>query len=203
MANRSTDRKPKPIAGATSIRLVVPDRVACPGENGSPADVIVETAAFEGAYRTHLAGIRGFLARLCVSPQQVNDLAQEVFVRAWKQRNRFRGNASVKTWLFAIAFNVTRESRRMHRYAELRDVLPADDTSELARCSAKEQAVLLRDAVEMLPAKQQEAIKLVYFAGMRPAEAAQFVSCKPNVFHRRLADGRAEIRRRIWRIWAE
>lgn len=44
--------------------------------------------------------------------QQAEDLTQETFIKAYRNRQQFEGKASVKTWLFSIAHNVTKDHFR-------------------------------------------------------------------------------------------
>lgn len=149
---------------------------------------------FTKLYQALFPSVSRFLASLGVSPASVNDLTQEVFLRAWARRASYVPRASVKTWLFAIARNVTREWRR-HRHAPL----PAD--ADLALEDTVAQAVADRErinavqaAVVKLPPKQQQAIRLVYFAGLKPAQGAAKAGCPEQVFSRRLADARVKLR---------
>ena len=52
----------------------------------------------------------------------------------------------------------------------------------------------LRDAVDKLPPKRREAIKLVYFAHVKPAEAAAQLGCDEKTFRNRLDDARRHLR---------
>ena len=170
---------------------------------GGGQENISDAAIFEDIYRDHFANIKGFLVHLGVRTASVNDLAQEVFLRGWRTRGQFRGDASIRTWLCAIAFNVARESRRKRSHAELIGDVADKGESALAKHCVREQALELRKAVSMLPPKQREAVTLVYFDGLNPAEAARVTRCDPNVFRQRLWDGRAEIRFLIWRFGQE
>ncbi|QSS98640.1 RNA polymerase sigma factor [Pontibacillus sp. ALD_SL1] len=51
----------------------------------------------------------------------VDDLVQEVFIRAWKHASSFKGKASLKTWLFSIARNVSIDRYRKKKWERLID----------------------------------------------------------------------------------
>ena len=53
----------------------------------------------------------------------------------------------------------------------------------------------LRDAVERLPPKQQEAVKLVYLERLKPVEAAAKADCSRKLLDQRLVDARIQLRR--------
>ncbi|MGE5608830.1 MAG: RNA polymerase sigma factor [Bacillota bacterium] len=150
---------------------------------------------FTGLYQTLLPQVRSFLGRVGVSPAAWNDLTQEVFLRAWARRAFYVPRASVKTWLLAIARNVAREWRR-HRDASMSvdAEVPVEDTVAQA-VAGRELRQMIQEAVAQLPPKQQQAIRLVYFDGLKPAQGAAKAGCREPVFSRRLADARVKLRR--------
>ncbi|MCY2953154.1 MAG: sigma-70 family RNA polymerase sigma factor [Planctomycetota bacterium] len=150
---------------------------------------------FSGLYETQSPGIRKFLGCAGVPAASADDLTQEVFLRAWACRVRFVPKASVKTWLFAIARNVVLEWRRRRPAPMPVDAeLPVADTVTQA-IAHRECTQAVRKAVRQLPPKQHQAIQLVYYDGMKPAQAASTIGCEEQVFCRRLADARATLRR--------
>ena len=64
-----------------------------------------DTAAFERLYRRHVGRVHA-LCRRMVGQEDADDLTQEVFVRAWRKLDRFRGEAAFGTWLYRLAVNV-------------------------------------------------------------------------------------------------
>jgi RNA polymerase sigma factor (sigma-70 family) len=70
-----------------------------------------KTDAFRELYRRHQRSVRSMLGHLC-DPTMLEDLVQEVFVKAWKGLPRMRGSAQFSTWLYRIAWNVGADYRR-------------------------------------------------------------------------------------------
>lgn len=64
-----------------------------------------DDAAFGVLLRRHLDGVYAFAARLLGDPRDADDIAQEAFVRAWKNLRKFDRARNFRTWLFAIAKN--------------------------------------------------------------------------------------------------
>lgn len=64
-----------------------------------------DTAAFERLYRRHIARIHS-LCRRMIGDAEADDVAQDVFVRAWTKIGLFRGDAAFGTWLYRLAVNV-------------------------------------------------------------------------------------------------
>ncbi len=71
-----------------------------------------ETAALEEMVQAHQSLLYGLLLRLTGDPDEALDLVQETFIRALRGMASFRGESSIRTWLYRIAVNVFRNERR-------------------------------------------------------------------------------------------
>ena len=86
-----------------------------------PDGALVEAAAsgsreaFDELVRRHQTAIVSLVRVLTAGHGDPDDLAQEVFVRAWRSLRTFRGDSAFRTWLHRVAINVVRTSqtRRM------------------------------------------------------------------------------------------
>jgi RNA polymerase sigma factor (sigma-70 family) len=67
--------------------------------------------SFRILYRRHQHHVRQILYQLC-DPSNLEDLVQEVFLRAWKGLPKFRQNSQFSTWLYRIAWNVSSDRRQ-------------------------------------------------------------------------------------------
>ena len=65
-----------------------------------------DNAAFAELVRRHQGKVRGLLLRLTANPTLADDLAQEVFLRAYRGLVGFEGRSRFSTWLYRIAYNV-------------------------------------------------------------------------------------------------
>src|SRR5712692_11377744 len=86
-----------------------PDEPARGAGDAETADVALAASgdgrAFERLYRRHVARVHS-LARRIIGPDAEDDVAQDVFVRAWHKLATFRGEAAFGTWLHRLAVNV-------------------------------------------------------------------------------------------------
>lgn len=107
-----------------------------------------------------------------------DDLAQDVFLKAWTAARRFRPKGKVKTWLLQIARNTSLNYKRSHR---LRRAFHLDADDHRARTSpdgvvqtvsAGERAHRVGAAIAGLPHKQRAVILLRYFHELPYAEIA-------------------------------
>ena len=165
----------------------------CQSRNGDPA-------AFESLVRAHQRMIHALTYRMTGSLADAEDLAQETFVRAYRQLDSFEGTAKFSSWLYRIAVNVClnwrqRERRReqVHAdWAESNEALnaegvpgPADDT-----LSQEVQAALMK-----LPAKQRAAVVLTVYDGRNHAEAAKILGCSETTVSWRIFSARRKLKR--------
>lgn len=130
-----------------------------------------ERADFPALFQKYGDRIYRFCYRLCGSASDAEDLTQEVFLAAFQGMERFEGRSSVPTWLYRIALNCWRHSRRAPRL----DTVPVEDAPQTG--PGVEQAVTdsvsLTCALAVLPPDLREAFLLVKAEGLTYREAAQ------------------------------
>src|SRR6266571_2410368 len=79
-----------------------------------------DTSAFEELIERHQALVAGTVARMLSSNSDVEDIAQQVFIRVWKSARRYVPRAKFTTWLLKITRNlVFNELRRTKRHAHV------------------------------------------------------------------------------------
>src|SRR5713101_6090496 len=79
-----------------------------------------DTSAFEELIDRHQSLVAGTAARMLGSNSDVEDIAQQVFIRVWKSASRYRPRAKFTTWLLKITRNlVFNELRRTKRRAQV------------------------------------------------------------------------------------
>src|SRR2546425_11511586 len=79
-----------------------------------------DTVAFEELVERHQALVAGTVARMLGSNSDVEDIAQQVFIRVWKSARRYVPRAKFTTWLLKITRNlVFNEMRRTKRRAHV------------------------------------------------------------------------------------
>ena len=124
-----------------------------------------------------------------------DDLAQETFVQALKGIDRFRGDSSIETWLYAILINQERKWRRSKgRQGKLKEIWndlwrrqpdhPATDEVE-----AKEWFATIWKHVAELPEAQRHAMILRYSEDLPVQEIADVCNCPAGTIKSRLHHG--------------
>jgi RNA polymerase sigma-70 factor (ECF subfamily) len=114
-----------------------------------------DTAALEKLIERHQTLVLGTVARMLGSNSEVDDIAQQVFVRVWKSAGRYVPRAKFTTWLLKITRNlVFNELRRSKRHAHV----PMQMEPEAEDIPIKDEAVQTPDA-SLLEAELQQAIE--------------------------------------------
>src|SRR2546425_12659027 len=91
-----------------------------------------DTSAFEKVIERHQTLVAGTAARMLGSNSDVEDIAQQVFIRVWKSAARYRPRAKFTTWLLKITRNlVFNELRRTKRRAQM-PLQPDPEGEEIA-----------------------------------------------------------------------
>jgi RNA polymerase sigma-70 factor, ECF subfamily len=137
------------------------------------------------------------------------DITQEVFIKAYRQWDRFRGDSSVYTWLYKITVNLCRDRARS---AWWRRLVPTDDAYVLAHGEAQsappeegpEDAALrmaqneeLMAAVMKLSDVYREAIVLYYYQELSTVEIAELTGVSDNTIKTRLFRARAMLKEHL------
>lgn len=148
-----------------------------------------DSASFELLLHRHRTGVVNHLYRMVHNRAISEELAQDVFIRVYRSRQRYEPNAKFTTWLFRITTNVAlnwrRDTRRqtaeLHvdqlstctRAFEFRDRGLRMDEEMIRQNKAKE----VRSAVESLPSKQLAAVLLHKYEGMEYGQIAEVLNC--------------------------
>ena len=128
---------------------------------------------FEAVMRAHQQHVYRVLVSLVRDPDTADTLTQECFLRAYRKRDSFRGEASLRTWLVTIAVNLARDhvrSRRLsfwkrllHRSqdaAELSDTLADQRPTADQMLAAREELGAVWSALDRLPERQRTVFVL-------------------------------------------
>ena len=160
--------------------------------------------AFDELVRRYQGAIVSLIRSLTGGGADAEDLAQEVFVRAWRSLARFRGDSAFRTWLHRIAVNVVRSHQgRMSRLR--RWLQPASSEAEMtdpieaaADASDMESDVVRRDAIDRalaaIPAEMREAVVLRDVQGLDYREIADALGVPIGTVESRIFRGRQRLR---------
>ncbi len=126
-------------------------------------------------------------------PASADDLTQEVYLRAMKALPRYRGDASARTWLLAIARHTVADHIRSQRRCRARAMIASRDPAAVAYAVPPDGHVVLRTVVAQLGEDRQTAFVLTQLLGLSYAEAAQVCDCPIGTLRSRVARARTEL----------
>ena len=131
---------------------------------------------FEGLFRTHADAVRGYALRR-TDPDDADDVVAETFLIAWRRLDDVPADAT--PWLLGVARRVLSNRRRSDRRVvslsnrlaerERRKPLAATDDSDLVST--------IEAALDRLPDKEREALRLLAWEGLSTGEAAVVLGC--------------------------
>jgi RNA polymerase sigma-70 factor (ECF subfamily) len=158
-----------------------------------------DASAFERLYRTHVPRVYSLVRRM-LNDDDADEVAQDVFVRAWQKLGTFRGEAAFGTWLHRLAVNVIlarRESlgTRRKRYYEGDAVLETVP----ARRTGPEVAMDFESAMARLPEGAREVFVLHDVEGYRHEEIAEMLGLAAGTSKSQLHRARMALRRHLER----
>lgn len=141
-----------------------------------------DLSAFDQVVERYWRKVASVVGRFVEDPNEVEDVVQETFIRAFQGLRSFRGDAGVQTWLLRIAVNLCKSRRRgfwQRRVTRMEDAealaLVPDAAATLAEgiLLDAEWQQLLHQAIRQLPDKFRTPILLHYFEGLTGAEIAE------------------------------
>ena len=173
-----------------------------------------DTAAFEMLVERYSGDIYALLYRLTQNAEEAADLTQDTLMRVVRSIKGFRGDSELKTWLFRIAIN---ESRNRFRWwkrrrrdstisidmtvgdsdTPLSDMLADDSVSPEDQALSREREYAIHKALADIPETFREAVILCDIEGLSYDETAAALGVGLGTVKSRISRGRDELRRRL------
>lgn len=169
-----------------------------------------DRVAFDLLVQKYQHRIAHLVARYVRDPAEVEDVAQEAFIKAYRGLANFRGESAFYTWLYRIAINTAKNylvsaARRIPDHgvdaaeAEQLDsgtLLHDVDTPEQEALSGEVERAVFR-AIDSLPGELREAITLRELEGLSYEEIAEVMDCPIGTVRSRIFRARAAIDEQI------
>ena len=171
--------------------------------------------SFEEVFERYQALVFQLSYRILGDREEALDVSQEVFLTIYRKMNHFRGESSLKTWIYRIAVN--RAANRCRWWSRLRrrgtisldEHLSAESSRSVAetiesQTKSPEQSLLIeeeRAQIERsllgLPVQQRIAVVMRDIEGLSYEEIAETMEVSLGTVKSRIARGREELKRRL------
>jgi RNA polymerase sigma-70 factor, ECF subfamily len=163
-----------------------------------------DVTAFGTLVERYQRPMAALVGRMTDNSDDVDDIVQELFVRAWKGLPNFRGDAQFSTWLYRIAVNTAIKHRSkarnnatlslsaedmtggMDSLQAPADAAPSQGGDPYRAAQKRERDEAVRRAVLALPEKQRVVVVLHYFEGHSCEEISKMVGCSLGTVWSRL-----------------
>jgi RNA polymerase sigma-70 factor (ECF subfamily) len=160
-----------------------------------------ETRAFGELVARHQDSVYGMALRFVGGRGDAEDVAQEVFLRAYRGLEGFKGNAKLSTWLYRITFNLCADWLRRNKRAD-RMAATIETAAELAdsRVNLEEGVVMaeerdtLRSALDRLDERYRSVVVLLYYQKMSYEQIAAVLDLPVKTVETRLYRARKMLR---------
>lgn len=171
-----------------------------------------DNAAYEALIDRFEHPVFNLISRLLENPADAADVTQEVFLKVFRNIGSFRGDSSLKTWVYRIAVNESRNQRRWfgrHRKQEVamepanqeadscRDILPDPGPSPLELAMNRERRELLETALSEINPNFRAVLALREIEGLNYDEIAEILDISLGTVKSRILRGRQALRQRL------
>lgn len=181
---------------ADGARSVLREAVLDVRSSASEHTAETERAPFETLYRTHFPFVWRSLRRLGVSPSNLDDATQEVFLVVYRRHDTFRPGTSEKAWLFAIAHRVASDQRRTVRrkggLVPIPESAAANTPDPCERAMQREASDVVLAFLESIDEDLRTAFILSDLEQMTAREIADSVQANINTVYTRIATARKQ-----------
>lgn len=152
--------------------------------------------AFAEFMRTFERRIRTALYRLLDDARDIDEAVQDTFVQAWRNLERFRGDAAPYTWLYRIAVNeaLMRRRRKTLPTTELQETTVAGGGDAFAAADVR---AFLIERLRQLPGEYRAAVVLRDVEGLSNEEVAQVLEISLAAAKSRIHRGRMRLREEL------
>ena len=161
---------------------------------------------FKFLFQENYGKLKAFYRKRGLSPEDCEDLIQNTFVQAFKNRSKFNHLGKPSSWLHKVADNIfnnfyrkTKLQKNEHvKVAFQEEIFAAENEDPAGFLVNEEQAQRIKEIVNRLPKQRRQCILLYYYQGLTYAEVAETLRLKLGTvkshIHQALAQIKAQIK---------
>lgn len=149
----------------------------------------------ETLWHEHKNRLRGYIAKRVGEPAVVDDILQEVFIKAYANLHKVKRSGSIAAWLYRVAANAVADHYRKEQpFEELPEQVAAP---EVERNYTAELATCLLPMVDDLPKLYRDAVKLSEIEGLPQKVVAERLGISLSGAKSRIQRGREKLRQSL------
>lgn len=163
--------------------------------------------AFEILIKRHQKKLRSVVFRFLRNTEDLDDVSQEVFIKAFKSIKSYRGNSSFSTWLCCIAVNTCKDKLKSQKNYNNKVIniddktfhqIPDNNSRSVERnFDMTEEQTLVHQVIKELPLSQQTAIILHDIEELTYEEISKISNCPIGTVKSRLFNARKYIKTKL------
>lgn len=150
---------------------------------------------FSFVYQEHAPTVRRILARM-VNNNDLDDLVQEVFLRIYRFRDKFRNEADIKTWVHRICVNTVQDHYRKRKWSSwlsFSNESVQEPAAEDDQANDAENSNLVEKALHKLSVKERVVVVLFYLEDVPVEEIALTLKLPEGTVKSRLHSARNKL----------
>ncbi len=141
-----------------------------------------------------------------ITKQENEDLEQEVFIKAWKNSDKYEERGSFKSWICTVAKNVSKDYLKSASFRNMQNttsdevvlsIIPEKKETPDSRALAQERQARIIDAIETLKPKLREVIMLCEINGYTYEEASKKLGCPLGTIKSRIFNAKKELAEKL------
>ena len=132
-----------------------------------------------------------------ITKQDNEDLEQEVYVRVWKNADKYEERGSFKSWISTVAKNVSKDYLKSAGFRNASNTTSDNKQTPEKKVLAGERQSRIIDAIEELKPKLKEAIMLCEIQGYTYEEAAKKMNCPLGTVKSRIYNAKKELAEKL------
>jgi RNA polymerase sigma-70 factor, ECF subfamily len=199
------------LSGPVSTYATAPAAVSPLGRSDRQSDEVLITlfqggdeSAFRNLVERYQEKIRSLVYAIVHDQEAIDDLAQDVFIKAYEALPRFRFESSFYTWVYRIAINRSRDElrrKKVRRFFSYQSVEESTGKSIDEHLSVEPEDYEIKEIVSwglrQLPEKYRMPVVLKDMDGMSYEEIADTLDCELGTVKSRISRGRAMLRKKL------
>jgi len=151
--------------------------------------------AFETLVRDNQRMVYALALRMLKNPTTAEDIAQEAFIKAYRNLETFRSGSKFSTWIYRITYNTAIDHIRKRKdEVELAEWDGASDTDTPEESLiGRETSRQVRDALKQISPEYRRVLELFYFSGKKYREVAEITDLPLNTVKTYIYRGKKEL----------